>query len=266
MQVRQGDVKAKGLAVPVVLRTSAGETHNANEQGEKLNMKHRFLIPTVGLCMASALLTSPLRADQTRTIYDQKNPINVSQVLHARVLDQSGQKIGDVEDIVVDPNTGRAQFAVIKLSGDLADRGKYTPVPFSLLKFSDTDKKDVFGHRDLTLRADREKLLSGSRFSAKTWPDQDHPTWGSDAYAHYGGPWDSSVERGGTGASFNSSTGGDSTVVVTETSPRAYTVYEYREGRPYSDKPIDNGTGPDGKDTFRFFPRPWPYHDVTDAH
>src|SRR4051812_38839769 len=151
-------------------------------------MKYRLLIPTVAICLGSSFLVSTAGADQTykskSTRFDTQNTLNVSQVLHSRVMDQSGQKIGDVEDIVVDPTSGRIQFAVLKLSGDLADRGKYTPVPFTLLKPSDTEKKDMFGHRDLILQADREKLLSASRFSTKTWPDSEHVTWGPDVYAH----------------------------------------------------------------------------------
>ena len=237
-------------------------------------MKHRFLIPTVAVCLGSSFLVSTAGADQTykskrestRSSFDTQNTLNVSQLLHARVLDRGGQKIGDVEDIVVDPASGRIQFAVLKLSGDLADKGKYTPVPFSLLKPSDTEKKDIFGHRDLVLQTDREKLLLASRFNAKTWPDREHVTWGPDVYAHYGVNWDSGVERGATGAALDSSAGTDqSSVTIRESAPRTYYYYEYTSTRD-SDKPIDNGTGPDGKDTFRFTPRPWPYHDLTGTH
>ena len=116
------------------------------------------------------------------------------------------------------PAIGKAEFAVIKLTGDLADNAKYTHVPFSLLKFSDTQKKDIFGHRDLILQTDRDKLMSASRFTTKTWPE--HVTWGQDVYAYYGVPWDSSFGQGGTGASINSSTGtGMSTVTVVQSSP-----------------------------------------------
>jgi sporulation protein YlmC with PRC-barrel domain len=232
-------------------------------------MKYRLLIPTVAICLGSSFLVSTAGADQTyksKSTFDTQNTLNVSQVLHSRVLDRSGQKIGDVEDIVMDPTSGRIQFAVLKLSGDLADRGKYTPVPFSLLKPSDTEKKDMFGHRDLILQADREKLLSASRFSAKTWPDTEHVTWGPDVYSHYGVNWDSGFERGGTGAALDSSAGTDqSTVIVREPAPRTYYYYEYKS-TARSEKPIDNGTGPDGRDTFHFMPRPWPYHDLTDTH
>lgn len=231
-------------------------------------MKYRFLIPAIAVCLSCSLGSA--RADHEKdskstTTVNSQSALNVSQVLHSRVVDRQGQKIGDVEDIVLDQNNGRIQFAVLKLSGDLADRGRYTPVPFSLLKVSDSDKKDMFGHRDLILQTDREKLLSASRFNAKNWPDREHATWGSDVYSHYGVTWDGDLQRGATGATFDSTAGTDRSVTVEQRDYPTTYRYESRTDR-YSDKPIDNGTGPDGKDTFRLTPRPWPYHDVTDAH
>ena len=223
----------------------------------------RLLLPAI-LCMGSSLLLGPIRADQVTTTVttdskvDLKNQMSASQVLHSRVVDRSGQKIGDVEDLVLDPTSGRIQFAVLKLSGDLADNGKYTPVPFTLLKPSDTTKKDMFGHQDLILQTDRDKLLSGSKFNIKSWPDRDHVVlWGPDVYAHYGVPWDTTIGRGATGTTFESSTGTDQSRITIREPGYRYR-YEYTTDMP---KPIDNGTGPDGKDTFHFSPRPWPYSE-----
>ena len=179
-----------------------------------------------------------------------------------RSLIVRGKKIGEVEDIVLDPTSGRIQFAVLKLSGDLADNGKYTPVPFALLKISDTSAKaDVFGHRDLVLQTDRDKLLSASKFNIKSWPDRDHVVlWGPDVYSHYGVTMDSNVARGATGTTIQSDTGtGSSTITVRERDPRYRYEYRYETDE---DKPIDNGTGPDGKDTFHLTPRPWPYNQL----
>jgi sporulation protein YlmC with PRC-barrel domain len=240
----------------------------------------KLLLPAITLCVSTSLFVSGARADdkvvqerttttvKTESTLDFKDHMNASQLLHSKVLDRSGQKIGELEDIVLDPNTGRIQFGVIKLSGDLADNGKYTPVPFSLLKISDTSAKaDVFGHRDLVLQTDRDKLLSATRqFSIKNWPDRERVVvWGPDVYTHYGVTLDSNVARGSSSTAIQSDVGtGSSTITVREREP----VYRYRYEYTYSErdthKPIDNGTGPDGKDTFRFTPRPWPYSEMSE--
>jgi sporulation protein YlmC with PRC-barrel domain len=241
-------------------------------------MKYKLLIPAVAICMGTSLSLTPVRGDddtttsrdtlkRQRTVATDTNTLNANQVLHARVLDQSGQKVGDVEDLVLDSATGRIQFAVLKLSSDLAtDQGKYAPVPFTLLKPSATGSHDLFGHRDLILQADRNTLVSASRFNAKNWPPKDRVMWGPDVYAHYGVPWEPGIERGGTGAVIDSSSGtGNDVIIRRDTYPETYR-YDYRTDRYTTDKPIDNGTGPDGKDTFHFTPRPWPYHTLEGSH
>jgi len=218
-------------------------------------MKKKFLLPTVVLCVGTSLWALPVRADETLKSDQAARMLNSSQVLHARVLDQSGQKIGDVEDLILDPTTSRVSFAVVKLSGDLADNGKYTPIPFSLLKASSPATRDTFGHRDLVFQGDRDKLLSASRFNTKDWPATGTVMWGPDVYAHYGVPWEGTLERGGTGAAIES---GPPVRYYSET-------YNYPP-RAYHPKPIDNGTGPDGKGTFHFYYRQWPYYSLEGTH
>jgi sporulation protein YlmC with PRC-barrel domain len=240
-------------------------------------MRKTFLLPAITLCVGGSLFVSSVRAadtvfsERTTTVRtestkDLMNQMSASQLLHSKIVDRAGQKIGELEDIVLDPNSGRVQFGVIKLSGDLADGGKYTPVPFSLIKLSDiSTKTDVFGHHDLVLQTDRDKLLSASKFSLKSWPDREHVTlWGPDVYSHYGVTFDQNVARGATGNTVETDVGRDSSVTIRERAPRHEYRYEYYVDRD-TDKPIDNGTGPDGKDTFHLTPRPWPYSELPES-
>jgi sporulation protein YlmC with PRC-barrel domain len=235
----------------------------------KRTMKYKLLVPAAAICMGASLSLTPVRAADTtsdtskRTVVIDTNTLNANQVLHSRVLDKSGQKLGDVEDLVLDPMTSRIQFAVVKLNSDLAtDQGNYAPVPFTLLKPDTTGSRDL-GHRDLVLQADRSTLVSASRFNAGNWPPQDRVTWGPDVYAHYGVPWEPGIARGGTGTVIESSTGTGNEVTTRQESPPRTVTYPYRYATP---KPIDNGTGPDGRDTFHFSPRPWPYHSLEGTH
>jgi sporulation protein YlmC with PRC-barrel domain len=228
-------------------------------------MKSKLLLPAIAL-MGSSLLVGSVRAkDQSSTLSStslDQTTINASQLLHSKVLDQSGHKIGDIEDVILDQPSSKAPFAVIKLSGDLADHGKYTPVPLSLLRFKDPAQKDSFGHRDLVFQADREKLMAASRFNVQSWPDSNHPAWGQDVYSYYGVNWPA-ANTGATGSSFSSGSGTQSSsTTVQETYPSHTAYYQYNQHSTDWEKPIDNGTGPDGRDTFRFHPRPWPYSEM----
>lgn len=228
-------------------------------------MKSKLLLPAIALMGSSLLVGSVGANDQSSTLNStslDQTTINASQLLHSKVLDRSGHKIGDIEDVILDQPSSKAPFAVIKLSGDLADHGKFAPVPLSLLKFKDPAQKDTFGHRDLVFQADREKLMAASRFNVQSWPDSNHPAWGQDVYSYYGVNWPA-ANTGGTGSSFSSGSGTQSSsTTVQETYPSHTAYYQYNQHSTDWEKPIDNGTGPDGRDTFHFRPRPWPYSEM----
>jgi hypothetical protein len=160
--------------------------------------------------------------------------MQAKHLLGARVDDMHGKKVGQIEDIAIDVN-GRGQFAVVKLSGDLAAGPRdFTPIPLTALR--PTNDKHVY-----QLTADHIKVQSASRFNVEQWPASS-VTWGQDVYAHYGLTYEAA---GATSAS-----------VVTETG------YDTGSGLPFNywEKSVDNGTAPDGKTTFPHL------HDATDRH
>jgi sporulation protein YlmC with PRC-barrel domain len=180
----------------------------------------------------------------------------ISNLLNAKVQDTSGNRIGHIQDFVVDPNSGKIQFAVLKLSGDLAKGGDYTPIPWPMVSSANANLNRSGEPKALVLNVDRDKLASAQKFNVNRWPESSHPVvWGQDVYTYYGVPWDSAaVGAGATG------TGS----VTTESGTVRQYNYQYQDKPNPRDqqsnyaKPIDNGTAPDGKDVFKFSPRPWP--------
>jgi len=158
--------------------------------------------------------------------------MHAKHLLGATVNDAQGKKVGQIEDIAIDAN-GRSQFAVVRLSGDLAagDRD-FTPIPLTALR--STNDKRVY-----QLTVDRSKLQSASRFNVEQWPATS-VTWGPEVYAHYGLTYDAA---GAPGAD-----------VVVQTGYDTQTALPF----DYAEKSVDNGTAPDGKTTFPFL------HDATD--
>ena len=178
--------------------------------------------------------TTSAESTPNATVQLASGQMNAKNLLGARVNDMQGKKVGQIEDIVID-SAHRGQFAVVKLSGDLAagDRD-FTPIPLSALR--PTSDKGVY-----QLTVDRSMLQSASRFNVEHWPTAS-VTWGPDVYAHYGLSYDAT---GATGANAVVQTG-----------------YDTQDRLPfdYWEKSVDNGTAPDGKTTFPFL------HDATDRH
>jgi len=214
-------------------------------------MKAKTLLPIVALCLGGSLGTSSLLADDAdaktptgkSSSTSLRTPWNISEVMHAKVKDLQGDNLGQIKDVVVDPASGRAAFAVIQLSGDVGPAGSYAPVPWTLLSPDSTSRAGE--PKTFTLRASRDQFASAQRLYLNHWPDSNGAMWGPQIYSYYG--LDSSgfsFSAGGTGAGAQTAAGGDSSQYSRQAEMSRY-------GPTRADgTPIDNGSAPDGKGTF----------------
>lgn len=109
-----------------------------------------------------------------------------SDVVGADVRNASGV-IGEVEDLVVDPMTGRIDYAVVSLK----ERGpdQWHAVPWSTLSVPAAmpDKKDAkdMAKPEFMLNADAARLKAAPGFSKDKWPDINGPAWRSEVDTYY---------------------------------------------------------------------------------
>ncbi|MDB6036091.1 MAG: hypothetical protein JWM16_6429 [Verrucomicrobiales bacterium] len=222
-------------------------------------MKYKLILPTLAVC-TSSLFVSPVLAEhegvnQANAAMQNVGEFRISNLINAKVQDTAGNRIGHIQDFVVDPNSGKIQFAVLKLSGDLAKGSDYTPIPWPMVSSANANMNRSGEPKSLVLNIDRNKLAAAQKYNVNRWPESSHPTWGQDVYTYYGVPWDSAVA--GAGATGTGS-------VTTDSGTVRHSDYQYqdkpnpRDRQSNYQKPIDNGTAPDGKDVFKFSPRPWP--------
>ncbi len=76
------------------------------------------------------------------TVSGHTSAILASKVKGTSVYDRSGDKIGHVEDIVLDKQSDRIMFAALGQGGVLGLGEKFFPVPWSMLGYS----KDMGGY------------------------------------------------------------------------------------------------------------------------
>jgi len=189
--------------------------------------------------MGGSLTPSCLFADTAKMATDMSSPQPwvISKVMDATVKDLQGDNLGQIKDVLLDPASGRAKFAIIQLSGDVGPKGVYTPVPWTLLKPADT----TGAPKSFVLNVDKDKFASAQRFYLNQWPDSNQVTWAPDVYAYYGLNYgDSAYATGATGTQTQMDIGRDQ---------YRSDMNKYGPTRP-DGTPIDNGTGPDGKGTF----------------
>lgn len=156
---------------------------------------------TIALCMTGSLLAGSLIARQQEDpgnpnypnpsgTESSQNPSTMSptgampsaraerlsQVMGGTVKSTTGETLGQINDFVISPHSGRIQFAVISLS---SQPGKLTAVPWQLLRPS--GEPNTF-----TLHASKEKLDTAPTFDASSWPDVTQPQWSQQIYSYYG--------------------------------------------------------------------------------
>ena len=213
---------------------------------------------TIALTASTCLLAGSLFADHEaeikvksdkkhyRTEFKSGEQCSAKHLIGARLNDTQGKKIGQIEDLVID--SGRVQFAVVRLDGDLAQGKAYAPIPMAALRpetmrASATDQPKIY-----VLTVDRNKLQSASRFNVERWPtEQTTVVWGPDVYSHYGMSWDATGAPG-------------SEVYIQRGDANAGLEYKdtIEPTTDFREKSVDNGTAPDGKTTFPFL------HEQTD--
>lgn len=114
-----------------------------------------------------------------------------SEVVGATLRDRGHEEIGEVEDLVVDPTTGRIDFAVISLDKEGVD-DRWFAVPFDQLGVPtpmvgedarDASSKDMAS--EFTLKCDPAKFETARGFSKDKWPDMNAPAWRMEMDKHF---------------------------------------------------------------------------------
>jgi len=96
-----------------------------------------------------------------------------SSLVGMEVRNNSDEKLGKIEDIVVDFSSGKIAYAVLN-AGTLF-KAKYLAVPANAFTPS-ADQKH------LILMADKAKLETAKGFDKNMWPSVSNPDWGADTF------------------------------------------------------------------------------------
>ena len=106
-------------------------------------------------------------ANQARgTVQKNASLRRASELLDADVRDAQDTDVGDVEDIVVDLQSGRVRYAVVDFEPGWFQGDRLVVVPLTALR-PRTDRDDP----DLVFGGDRGRLSQAPAFEANRWPD-----------------------------------------------------------------------------------------------
>ncbi len=126
--------------------------------------------PLSGLAQASAPRMGPAER------HDWERSHRISMIIGSEVRNKSGEKIGDIRDLMVDGN-GTIKLAIVSTGGFLGVGDKFHAVPWDLLALGPKD--------DHIVDIDKTRLQAAPGFNSKTWPNLGDEDWMADNRRYY---------------------------------------------------------------------------------
>jgi sporulation protein YlmC with PRC-barrel domain len=97
--------------------------------------------------------TSKQEEHSMTTASGHTSAIRASKVLGTSVYNSAGDKIGKIEDVVLDKQSNNIMFAVVGFGGFLGMNEKYHPLPWSSLDYQNSRDGYVVGYTKEQLQA-----------------------------------------------------------------------------------------------------------------
>ena len=95
---------------------------------------------------------------------DRSGVLKVSDLIGTKVQGTDGKNLGTIKDLVIDPQEGDIQYAVLDFGGFAGIGDKYFAVPWEAIRI-DQDKKH------LALDLHKKDLKDAPGFDKDNWPD-----------------------------------------------------------------------------------------------
>ncbi|MEO8190271.1 MAG: PRC-barrel domain-containing protein [Acidobacteriota bacterium] len=106
-------------------------------------------------------------------------PFTATKLIGDPVVNRKGEDLGKIEDLVIDPTSGRIDYAVLSFGGFLGMGDKLFAVPLEAMKLSPEDKRFI-------LDVDKERLKQAPGFDKDHWPEASDRAFGTKVYNYYG--------------------------------------------------------------------------------
>jgi uncharacterized protein YrrD len=87
------------------------------------------------------------------TVSGHTTAIRAKKVLGTNVVDPSGNKIGHIEDVILDKKSNSIMFAVVGFGGFLGMGEKYHPIPWASLDYEPQEDAYVVSYTKEQLQA-----------------------------------------------------------------------------------------------------------------
>ena len=100
-------------------------------------------------------------------------------LIGCQVTNHQQEDLGKIEDIMVEPGTGRVAYGVLSFGGFLGLGDKLFAIPWNAMTY---DR----GRRSFLLNVNKESLKNAPGFDRDNWPNMADTQWGTNIHSYYG--------------------------------------------------------------------------------
>lgn len=112
---------------------------------------------------------------------DRSGVFKASELIGMKVLGTDGKSLGDIKDLVINPDDGAIDYAVLDFGGFLGIKDKYFAIPWDALQVA-SDKSKIL------IDATKRDLKQAPGFDKNNWPDFGDLAQTTVIYEFYGVP------------------------------------------------------------------------------
>lgn len=116
-------------------------------------------------------------------VISQQRAVRVSKVLDQNVRTVSDEKLGEVEELVIDPRNARVAYLVVSTGGFLGMGEKMHAIPWEAARAKTRTDKD---NDDLIVNVTKERLTKAPEFKKDDWNRMTDPAYMTELYTYYG--------------------------------------------------------------------------------
>jgi sporulation protein YlmC with PRC-barrel domain len=123
---------------------------------------------------------------QTSQQQQQGKLFRVTQLMGVNAKSKDGQSLGEIEDLVINPQNQRIKFAVLGKGGFLGVGEKMLPVPWEAVTVQKSAAGGQAGKPDLTVNIDQQKMKTAPTMQKdKQYSELDQPDYIITIYRFY---------------------------------------------------------------------------------
>jgi sporulation protein YlmC with PRC-barrel domain len=125
--------------------------------------------------------TRQLDDQHSKSVHVSQSIVRASDVIGMDVTNNAEEDLGSIEDLAIDPMTGKIEYAAVSMGGFLGVGDKLFAVPWNAIECRPKAGSALQAGEEpdhvAVLNVDKESMKNAQGFEQDHWPDMANDTW-----------------------------------------------------------------------------------------